>query len=132
MLKVVLRAQAAPRHQGISDAHGSSISKCHSDVEIIILLKERIFNDVKNIALVLIPVFVSHLRGNALKLISKTVAAGNIIIAFQHGGHGVAVLGMIFPQVDAVGIISAAGVGHIEHLAESGLIPGGINDGDSF
>ena len=132
MLKVVLRLQSAPGHQRIGDAYGSGVSECHSDVEIIILLKKRIFNDVKNIALMVVPVFVGELRGDALQLIGKTVAAGNIIIALQHGGYGVVVLRAVFPQIDAAGIVPAAGVGYVKYIAQAGLIAGGVDDRDTF
>lgn len=132
MLKVVLRLQPAPRHQRIGDADGGGVSERHSDVEIIILLKERIFNDVKNVALMVVPVFVGKLRGDLFKLIGKIAVAGNVIIAFQHGGHGVAVFWAIIPQIDAAGIVSAACVGYVEHIAQAGLIAGGVDDGYTF
>ncbi|MGI6182045.1 MAG: hypothetical protein ACOYIE_08215 [Agathobaculum sp.] len=132
MLKVVLRLQSASGHQGIGDAHSGGISERHSDVEIIILLKKRIFNDVKNIALVVVPIFIGKLGSDLFELIGKIAAARNVIIALQHGGHGVGMFRAVFPQVYIAGIVPAAGVGHIEHIAQSRLVAGGINDGNAL
>ena len=80
----------------------------------------------------LIPVFVGKLGCDLFKLIGKAVSAGNVIVALKHGGHAVGVLLVQLPQSDAAGIASAACVGHVENIAQAGLIAGGVDERDAL
>lgn len=131
MLKVFVRLKVAARHERVGNADNGGVSESHSDVEIIIFLQKGIVNDVENIPLMVVPVFVSELCGNALKLEGKAIRAGNIIVALQHGGHAVKMLLLQFPKVTAAGKLPAAGVGHIEHIFQTRFIRADIYKGDA-
>ncbi|WP_367358495.1 hypothetical protein [Mesotoga sp.] len=100
VLKAVVRLQSAAGHKSVSDADGRRVSELNSDVEIIILFKERIGNDVEHITAVLVPIFIRELCGDMLKLFVNTEASRNIIVALQHSGYSVGVFGSKLPQLD--------------------------------
>lgn len=116
MLKVFVRLKTAAGHERVGDADNDGVSESHSDVEIIIFLQKGIVNDAKNIPLVVVPVFIGELGGYALKLEGKTVRAGDIIIAFQHGGHAVQMLLLQFPKETAAGKFPPAGIRNVKHI----------------
>ncbi len=85
MGKVFVRLQPAAGHEGVGDADGGAVSESNSYVEIIIFFQKGIVNDVEDVKLMLHPILIGHLRGDAFKLIGKAVCAGNVIAALQRG-----------------------------------------------
>lgn len=127
MLKVVFGLQSAPGQERVRDADGGGVSERHSDIEIIIAVKKGIVNDVEDVPLIVVPIFVGKLRGDLFKLIGKTIPAENFIITFQHGGHSIIVFRTILPQIDVAGIVSAAGVRNVKHIFEPWPVAVGVD-----
>ncbi|MDD4509428.1 MAG: hypothetical protein PHY23_00695 [Oscillospiraceae bacterium] len=132
MLEVFLRCKTTSGHECIGDADRCSAAKLHSDIEIIILLKERIFNDVKNVALVVVPVFVGKLCSNHLNAVCKVVAL-NVIALLQHGTYSVGVLRLERPKVHIAGFFGqSACVCNIEHIFKPWLVAGVVDEGNTL
>ncbi|MBR0196120.1 MAG: hypothetical protein IJQ32_07780 [Paludibacteraceae bacterium] len=102
--------QAASGQDGVGDADGGGISESNSDVEIIILFQEGVRNDVEDVPLICVPVFIRKLGGDPLYLPFDAAIARNLITALQHGAHGVLMLRAVFPQLDGAGVGPCAGV----------------------
>lgn len=92
VFKVVLRVKTASGHERIGDADGGDAAKSDAYVEIIIAIEERIVNDGEDVTLIVVPVFVRNLCGDAFKLIGKSACAVHIVTLSQHGGYRVLVL----------------------------------------
>ena len=118
MFKVVLRSKTASGHKRIGDADGSGAAKSDAYVEIIIAIEKRIVNDGEDVALIIIPVFVCKLCGDAFKLIGKSVCAVHIVTVFQHGGYRVLVFLTQLPEIRASSAFGASRVRHIKHIAQ--------------
>lgn len=129
MLKVVFRLHPTAGHEGIGDADGGGVSELRPDVELIILLQKTAVNDTKDVLLVVVPIFACKLGGDLFKLFSQ-VAAGHVKPLFQRRRYGVLVFLPILPQ-PGPGILSAAGVGHIEHIPQKRPVSAVVYDGDA-
>ena len=129
MLKVVFRLQATAGHEGIGDADGGGVSELRPDVELIILLQKTAVNDTKDVLLVVVPVFACKLGGDLFKLFSQ-VAAGHVKPLLQRRRYRVLVFLPILPQ-PGPGILSAASVGHIEHISQKRPVSAVVYDGDA-
>ena len=99
VFKVVLRVKTASGHERIGDADGGGAAKRDAYIEIIIAIEKRIVNDGEDVALIVIPVFIRKLCGDAFKLIDKSVCARHIVAVFQHGRYGVPVFIMVLPKI---------------------------------
>jgi len=132
MLKVFAGVQTAAGHKGIGSADGGSIFECHPYVVVIILLKERIGKDVKNILAVIIPVFRYQLFRNALQLLTKVILIGNAVFLLQSRGHSCAVFLTVLPEVRSSGVLFTGSVRHIEHILELRCITAVVDEGDTL
>lgn len=99
MFKIVVRVQPASGKQRVGNADFRCVSECHSDVELIILLQERILKDVENIPLIILPIFPYKLGGNRFKLFQEISTGRDAIIALQHGRHSFCVFLPQLPQI---------------------------------
>ena len=117
MLKSFVGVDAAAFHQHVGDAYRSGLPKCHAYVKFIVILQKAIVNVVEDVAPVVHPVFVGHLRGDLLELFGKAVRAGNLIFAFQHGRDRSLMLLPQLPKERAAGIFPAARVRDVEHIS---------------
>jgi hypothetical protein len=79
VFKLLVGVKPAPREQNIGGADHGGISECHPDIEVIILLQEGIFKVAKDVILMVVPILVHQLGGNALQLIGKTVFAAHTV-----------------------------------------------------
>ncbi len=129
MLKVVFRLQAAAGHEGVFDADGGGVSELRPDVELIILLQKTAVNDVEDVLPVIVPVFPRELGSDLFKL-SRKVGAGHAKPLLQHRRYRVLVFLLVLPQLGP-GFLPAAGVGHIEHIAQKGLAAAVVDDGNA-
>ncbi|NBI10615.1 hypothetical protein D1641_11415 [Colidextribacter sp. OB.20] len=129
MFKVVFRLQAAAGHEGICDADGGGVSELRSDVELIILLQKAAVNDAEDVLLVIVPIFRRKLGGDLLKLFHE-VAAGHVKPLLQRRRYRVLIFLPVLPQLGP-GFLSAAGVSHIEHIAQKGPAAAVVDDGDT-
>ncbi len=129
MLKVVFRLQAAAGHEGVCDADGGGVSELRSDVELIILLQKTAVNDVEDVLPVFVPVFRRKLGGDLLKLFGQ-FTAGNVKPLCQRRRYRVLIFLLVLPQLGP-GVLPAAGVGHIEHIAQKGPAAAVVDDGDA-
>ena len=116
MLEAVVRFKPAAGHERVGDADGGGALKGRSYVELIIPVKKGIVNDGEDIPLIVLPVFLRKLRRDALKLVGKPSFPVHTVAAFQHGAYRVRVFLPVFPEVAALGKLSAARVRHIEHI----------------
>ncbi|NLA87607.1 MAG: hypothetical protein GX847_10105 [Clostridiales bacterium] len=132
MCEVIIRFKSATRHKRVGDAGGGGASELYSYVEIIILFQKRILKDVEYIPLMLVPVFVGKLCGDAFELLGKPFRAGDLIIPLQHGTHAVAVLLTKLPQANIAGVLACAGVGNIENVFQLRVVAGRVYDRDAF
>ena len=99
MLEKTLLLQSTAGHQRVGDTHGGGVSECGPYVEIIIFLQETSVNDVKNIPLMLIPIFPGKPGGDVFKLFCQPMSAGNAVAVFQRRRHGVSVFVLILPEI---------------------------------
>ena len=129
MFKVVFRLQAAAGHEGVCDADGGGVSELRSDVELIILLQKAAVNDAEDVLLVIVPIFRRKLGGDLLKLF-REVAAGHVKPLLQRRRYRVLIFLPVLPQLGP-GFLSAAGVSHIEHIAQKGPAAAVVDDGDA-
>ncbi|MDD3228239.1 MAG: hypothetical protein PHE09_03380 [Oscillospiraceae bacterium] len=131
MLKIVLRLHATAGHEGIGDADGGGVSELHSDIKLIITVQKGIVNDVENIVLVVVPVFIRKLRRDTLHLFGKAVLAGHTVIALQHCAYRVIVFRLQLPQIEVSGLLPASGVRNIKHIAQAGVVSVGVYKGNA-
>ena len=129
MFKVVFRLQAAAGHEGVCDADGGGVSELRSDVELIILLQKAAVNDAEDVLLVIVPIFRRKLGGDPLKLFHEVVA-GHVKPLLQRRRYRVLIFLPVLPQLGP-GFLSAAGVSHIEHIAQKGPAAAVVDDGDA-
>ena len=129
MLKVVFRLHAAAGHKSVGDADGGGVSELRPDVELIILLQKTAVNDVEDVLPVIVPVFPRELGSDLFKL-SRKVGAGHAKPLLQHRRYRVLVFLLVLPQLGP-GFLPAAGVGHIEHIAQKGLAAAVVDDGNA-
>ena len=129
MLKVVFRLHAAAGHKSVGDADGGSVSELRPDVELIILLQKTAVNDVEDVLPVFVPVFRRKLSGDLFKLIRK-VAAGNVKPLLQCRRYRVPIFLLVLPQLGP-GVLFAAGIGHIEHIAQKRPVSAVVDNGDA-
>ena len=131
MAELVFRLQAAPGHEHVGDAHAGRLPERSSHVVFIIPLQKRTVNDVEDVALVFLPVLGRQAVSDSIELLNEQWLIRAILI-FQHGGHVVHVAIFHTPDVRAAGIRPAACVGYVEHIADAGRIPAGVNQGNAF
>ena len=79
----------------------------------------------------LVPVFARQLSGHRLQLLGKVIAA-NLVSALQHGRHRISVLFLQLPQPGSAGMFAGPGVRDVEHIAQTGFIPGIVHQGDTL
>ena len=130
-VKAAFRFQSTAGHQGVGDADGSGGLELHLDVIIIVLLQERIVNDVEEVPPMILPICPGQLSGHVDDLLGK-IAAGCSIAALQHGGYRFFVLFLQLPQPGGTGMFAGAGVGNIEHIAQPGTVAGIVHQGNAF
>ena len=131
MLEILLRIQPTSGHQGVGDADGGGRLELDFDVEIIVLLQERTVNDVAEVLLMLVPILTRQLSGHIGELLGEIVT-GNTVVALQHGRHRPNVLFFQLPQPGGTGMFSGAGIGNIEHIAQSGSVARIVHQGDTL
>ncbi|MCY1714898.1 hypothetical protein OUY18_11615 [Caproiciproducens galactitolivorans] len=83
---------------------------------------------MKNVVLMLLPIFVRQLSGDLLQLVGKTFFAGNLILLFQCRRNHVFIFRMVLPKERAAGIVPASRVGYIEDVPDSRLVAGGVDE----
>ncbi|MBQ7299813.1 MAG: hypothetical protein IJW77_08235 [Clostridia bacterium] len=114
--KILTRLQSASGHQNIGGTYHRRIAKGNTDVEIIILLKERICNDVEYVALVIVPVFIHQLCRDNLQLFGKSLFTGDLKATFQCRCYNRFMFLSVFPKKRAARVLAATGVGYIEYI----------------
>jgi len=77
------------------------------------------------------PVFACQFSGH-LRELSGKVITGNIIGALQHGRHRIPVLFLQLPQPGGAGMFAGPGVRDVEHIAQTGFVPGIVHQSDSL
>ena len=132
VFKVVLRVKTASGHEQIGDADGGGAAKRDAYVEIIIAIEKRIVNDGEDVTLVVIPVFIRKLCGDAFKLIGKSACAVHIVTVFQHGGYGVPVFLAQLPEIRASSALGASCVRYIKHIAQPRSFAAVVDEGDAL
>ncbi|MBR2894820.1 MAG: hypothetical protein IKC03_04060, partial [Oscillospiraceae bacterium] len=131
MLKVVAGVQTTAGHERVGGTDSCRIAERHTYVIIIILFQEGIGKDAEDVTAVVVPVFGYKLRSNLLKLIGKTVLAGDIVALFQGCCNCISMFVSIFPQKRAAGIFPTARVCNIENIFEPWIIAAGIDQCDT-
>ena len=79
----------------------------------------------------LVPIFVRQFCGHICKLLGKVIS-GNPVIALQHGCYGIHVLLLQLPQPGCARMFTGSGVGNIEHIAQTGTVPGIVHQGNAL
>jgi hypothetical protein len=130
MLKVFIGFQPTAGQNRVGDADGCGASELRSDVELIIFLQKAAVNDVEDVVLMVLPIFVRQLSGDLLQLIGKTFFAGNLIFLFQRRRNRVLMLWAVLPKVRTAGIVPAACVGNIENVPDSRFVARSVNERD--
>jgi hypothetical protein len=85
---------------------------------------------VKNVVLMLLPIFVRQLSGDLFQLVGKALFVGNLVFLFQCRRNHVFIFRMVLPKERAAGIVSASRVGNIEDIPDSRPVAGGVNERD--
>ena len=79
----------------------------------------------------LLPIFARQFPGHIGKLLGQVVSS-NPVIAFQHGRYGIHVPFFQFPQPGGAGMFTGPGVRDVEHIAQTGAVPGIVHQGDAL
>ncbi|WP_233452781.1 hypothetical protein [Caproicibacter fermentans] len=87
---------------------------------------------MKNIVLMLLPIFVCQLSGDLLQLIGKTFFAGNLVFLFQRRRNRVLMFRAVLPKVRAAGIFPAARIGNIKDVPDSRPVAGCVDERNPF
>ena len=127
-----LRLQPAAGQQGVGGADHGGVSEGRAHVEIIIIIQERPVNDTEDVVLIVVPILVHKLGGDAFKLFRKPMFSGNIEAALQGGGHSVIVFVLIRPKIRAAGLLPAAGIGYVEHILDFRIVAAGVDERDAL
>ena len=122
VLKVVLRLHAAAGQENVGSTDHRRASKGRFDVEVIVLFQKGAFNEVENVVLIIIPVFIHQLGSHMLQLIGKSIFAGNPKAPLQGCRHRIPMLLPVLPKVRTAGVFSAAGIRHIEYISQLGIV----------
>ena len=131
-VKVGISRQSAPGQQGVGGAYGGCVDKGHAFVIVMIPLQIRSVNDAENVLLVGEPVFHDFLSGNLFKLLCDTAIIGNGKLFLQSGGNCLLMLRAVFPEIGAAGAFCGAGICHIEHILEFGIVAGIVDEGNAL
>lgn len=129
--EILFRLQSTAGHEGVGNADGSGGLKLYFDVKFIIFLKKRTVNDIAEVLLMLIPVFVRQFCGHICKLLGEVIAA-DFVGTLQHGRYGIHVPFLQLPQPGGTGMFTGSGVGNIEHIAQAGAVPGIVHQSDTL
>ena len=130
-VKVAFRFQATAGHQGVGDADGGGCLELHLDVIIIVLLQERIVNDVEEVPPMILPICPGQLSGHVDDLLGKIVSRCSIA-ALQHGGYRSFMLFLQLPQPGGAGMLTGSGVRNVEHIAQPGTVAGIVHQGNAL
>ncbi len=130
VLEVVL--QAAAGQQRIGDADRGGVLKCRAYVKGIIPLQEGAVNVVEDVILVVGPVFPRKPGGDLFQLLLEAVFAGDCKTPLQCRRHHVPVFLPVLPEVGVQAVAHAPGVRHIEHIAQDGPAPAGVDQGNAL
>ncbi|MBP3294923.1 MAG: hypothetical protein J6N32_14330 [Clostridia bacterium] len=98
IIKVFREIPATPGQEGVDSADRRGIQKLSLYGVIIILFQKGIVNDVENVAVMVIPVFLRQIpRGLKEHLLKRCV--GNIVIPHEHIGNRRFVFRLHRPEV---------------------------------
>ena len=131
VVKVAFQFQATTGHQGVGDADGSGGLELHLDVIIIVLLQERIVNDVEEVPPMIFPIRPGQLSGHVDDLLRKIVSRCSIAV-LQHGGYRSFMLFLQLPQPGGAGMLTGSGVRNVEHIAQPGTVVGIVHQGNAL
>ncbi len=98
MLKVFIRFQPTAGQNRVGGAYGCGASELCSDVELIIFFQKAAVNDVEDVVLMVLLIFVRQLSGNLFQLVGKAFFAGNLIFLFQSRRNRVLMLRAVLPK----------------------------------
>ena len=127
-----LRLQPAAGQQSVCGADQGGVAEGRAHVEIIIIIQEGSVNDTEDVVLIVVPILIHKLGGDAFKLLRKTVFGAHIEATLQGGGHGVIVFVLILPKIRAAGLLPASGIGYVEHIFEPGVVAAGVDERDAL
>ena len=105
-----VRIHPAPRHNRIRCADSDRFAEPRTDCVYIILLKERICNDVEYVTAVVVPVIHSKPERGIFNLVCQPA------VTFQNIGNSVFVPFLHRPEPDITGIFPCSGVRNIEYV----------------
>jgi len=131
MLKVFVGVEVAAGQNRVGDADGSGASELRSDVKLIIFLQKAAVNDVEDVVLVFLPIFVCQLSGDLLQLVGKALLAGSLVFLFQYRRNRVLMLRTVLPKERTAGIVPASRVGNIKDVPDSRPVAGIVDERDS-
>jgi hypothetical protein len=130
MLKVSVGIEAAAGQNRVGDADGSGASELRSDVEFIIFLQKAAVNDVEDVVLMILPIFVRQLSGDLFQLVGKPLLVGNLILLFQSRRNRVLMFQAVLPKVRTAGIVPASRIGNVKDVPNPRPVAGGVDEGD--
>ena len=134
MLKILLRLQSTPGLECVGGAHGGGAAERRSDVVFIIFLQKGTVNDAEDVLPVFLPVVCHKPVGHLLQLGKKRLSGvvRHVEVLRQGLPYCRLMLGPELPQVGTAGVLLAAGVRHIEHIAQARLTAAGVHQGDAL
>ncbi|MBQ9995305.1 MAG: hypothetical protein IJP32_02955 [Clostridia bacterium] len=129
IIKVFCGIPATPGQDGVDSADRRGIQKLRPDGVIIILFQKRIVNDVEDVAVMVIPIFLGKIpRGLKEHLLKRCV--GNIIIPHEHIGNRSFVFRLQRPEVQIPRTCPCSGVRYVENVAQTRRIAAGVQEGN--
>ncbi|ERI98467.1 hypothetical protein HMPREF0262_02834 [Clostridium sp. ATCC 29733] len=84
-----------------------------------------------NVLLILRPVFLRQFSGHTGQLFGK-IAPGHFITVFQHGCDRSSMGFFQRPQPGGTGMFTGAGIGNIEHIAQTGPVAGIVHQSNAL
>ena len=116
MPEKLIRIHPAPRHNRIRCAYSNRFAKPHADCVYIILLKERICNDVEYVTAVIVPVIHSKPESGIFNLVCQPA------ITFQNLRNRIPVSLFHSPELNITGIYPCSGVRNIKYVTDFRII----------
>lgn len=133
VLKVEIRVVGTAGEHGVGDADADRPAESYFDVVYIITLQVAVGNDVEDGLLVALPVFVRQMIGDVLQMIFEGTDGSNAKGGTQGVLDSFSVFRLNPPQlIQRTGAAASAGVGHIEHIPQIGLVTVGDEHGDAL
>ena len=130
-VKPPLRFKSAAFQHHIGGTDGCGTFELHLLSSTIIVHEQRIVNDAENVGTVILPIICDTLSNNICNLLTENVIADAVFFG-QHPGNRFTKIIVQFPEIRNIRPVPRPGIGQIEHIAQTRIAAGFIQQGDAL